>query len=326
VTVPIRALCGLLTVAALAAPPEAPAQARHATPRIGILSPFNGRSDAFRLALEERLAELGYRDGRNVAVVYRTADGTGYALPSLALDLVRQDVDIIVTTTALGAQAAKQATSAVPIVIAGVDDAVEQGFVASLARPGGNITGISWLNTELNAKRVELIKQSLPGISRVAYLREAAGGGAPLRATEAAARALGMRLFVMEIRLPGELESVFEALSRERVGAVVVAQGPMIENEESRIVKLAARYRLPTIFAFRKSVELGGLMSYGPKPADLFRRAADFSDRILKGANPREIPFEQPTSFELVVNLRTADALRVRLPRAILLSADDVVR
>ncbi len=309
-----------------AASPGALGQGASRVARIGILSPFSSSNDAFRAALQERLVELGYRDGRNAVIVYRSSGGSGYGLPLLAIDLTRQDLDIVVTTTALGAQAAKQASTTLPIVIAGVDDAVEQGFVTSLARPGGNITGISWLTTELSAKRVELVKHSLPGISRVAYLREAAGAGAPLRAIEAAARTLGVRLITMELRFPGELDAVFAALARERVGAVVVAQSPMIADEEARIARLALKHRLPTMFSSRQAVEHGALMSYGPKPIDLFRRAGDFADRILKGAKPSDLPFEQPTAFELVVNLQTAQRLGVKIPQTVLLGADELIR
>jgi putative ABC transport system substrate-binding protein len=294
--------------------------------RIGVLSPFSSTADAFRDVFQQRLRELGYSAGRNIAFEYRASEGMADRLPQLAVELVKLKVDAIVTTSAPGVQAAKQATTTIPIVIAEVDDAVDQGFVASLARPGGNITGISWLNTELSAKRVELLKQTLPKLSRVAFLREAVGAASSLRATEGAARILGIRLVIMELRAPVEVDGVFAALVQERVGALMVAQSPMISGQEPHIIELAAKHGLPTIFAFRKSAEAGGLMSYGPKPANLYRRAADYTDRILKGAKPGSLPVEQPTSFELVINLRTADALGVKFPQGILLSADDVIR
>jgi len=223
-------------------------------------------------------------------------------------------------------QATKQATGTIPIIMAGVDDAVDQGFVASLAKPGGNITGTSWLNTELSAKRVELLKQLLPKISRVALLREAVGAASSLQATETAARTLRLRLVVMEIRAPSEIDGVFSALAQERVGALMIAQGPMLAGQERHVIELATKQLLPTIFSFRKAVEAGGLMSYGPKPIDQYRRGADYIDRILKGARPAALPVEQPTKFELVINLKTARALGVDVSPAILLSADEVIR
>ncbi len=294
--------------------------------RIGILSPFTSTADAFRDTLQQRLQELGYRAGRNIVVEYRASEGMADRLPQLAVELVGLKVAAIVTTTAPGVQAAKQATTTIPIIMAGVDDAVDQGFVSSLARPGGNITGTSWLNTELSAKRVELLKQTLPKISRVAFLREAVGAASSLRAIEAAARTLGIRLLVMELRAPSEVDGVFAALVHERVGALMVAHSPMITGQESHIIGLAMKHRLPTIFSFREAVDAGGLMSYGPKPADLYRRAADYADRILKGTRPGNLPVEQPTSFELVINLKTATVLGVKIPQSILISADDVIR
>ena len=295
-------------------------------PHIGILSPFNSSSDTFRDAVSGRLRELGYTEGRNIVIEYRASDDVAQRLPQLAAELVTLKVDAVITTTAAGVQAAKQATATVPIIMAGVDDAVGQGFDASLAKPGGNITGTSWLNTELSAKRVELLKQMLPKISRVALLREAVGGASSLQAIEAAARRLGLRLVVMEIRAPDEVDGVFSALARERVGALMVTQDPMLAGQERHVIELAAKQAMPTIFSFRKSVEAGALMSYGPKPVDLYRRGADFADRVLKGATPSALPVEQPTQFELVINLSTARALGVDVPQAMLLSADEAIR
>ena len=322
----LRLVSVLATAGILVTAPLVHAQPAKKPSRIGVLSPFNSSVDAFRDAFQQRLQELGYSTGRNLTVEYRASEGIADRLPQLALDLVKMKVDAIVTTTASGAQAAKQATASIPIIIAGVDDAVDQGFVTSLARPAGNITGISWLDPELSAKRMELLKQTLTKTSRVAFLREAVGAASSLRAIEAAARTLGIRLVVMELRAPNEIDSVFSALAHERVDALMVAQSPMITGQESHIVELARKNRMATIFSFRKAVEAGGLMSYGPKPVDLYRRAADYTDRILKGAKPSELPVEHPTSFELVINLKTADALGMKIPQAILLSADDVIR
>ncbi len=317
-------VCAVLGALMMASAACAQSPLKHS--RIGVLSPFHGSSDAFRDAFQQRLRELGYSAGRNITVEYRAAENMADRLPRLAKELVGLKVDAIVTTSAPGAQAAKQATATIPIVIAGVDDAVEQGFVSSLGRPGGNITGITWLDTQLGAKRLELLKQILPKTSRVALLREAVGGGSSLRALEAAARTLGIRLVVMELRATHEIDGVFAALAGERVGALMVAQTPMIAREERYVVQLAAKHRLPTIFAFREAVEAGGLASYGPRPVDLYRRAADFAHRIINGAKPGEMPVEQPTNFELVINLRTAAELGIEIPKALLVSADDLIR
>jgi len=235
-------------------------------------------------------------------------------------------VDTIVTTSALGAQAAKHATATIPIIIAGVDDAVEQGFVSSLARPGANITGISWLNTALSAKRVQLLKQVLPATTRIGYLREAVAAASSLGAIEAASRSLGMRVVVIELRGSDEIDSAFSAMVAEGARALIVDQGPILNAREPQLVALAARHRLPTIFANRRAVEAGALMSYGPNLVALYARAADYVQRILKGAKPGSLPVEQPTSFELVVNLRTARTLGVSIPQSVLVGADDVIR
>ena len=205
-----------LTLGILTTPITAKEQRASKLPRVGVLSPFMSASDPFLGAFRQGLRELGYVEGQNVALEYRSSEGTGDRLPGLAAELTRLRVDVIVTTTSLGAQAAKQATTVTPIVLGGVDDAVEQGFVASLARPGGNVTGASWLNTELSAKRLEFLKEALPKLTHVAVLREAVGGAASLRATEGAARSLGVRLRVIELRDPNELLSAFAAITNER--------------------------------------------------------------------------------------------------------------
>ena len=311
-----------LALGILTTPLTAEAQRTSKLPRVGVLSPFMSASDPFLGAFRQGLRELGYVEGQNVILEYRSAEGTGDRLPGLAAELTRLRVDVIVTTTSLGAQAAKQATTTTPIVLGGVDDAVEQGFVASLARPGGNVTGASWLNTELSAKRLEFLKEALPKVTHVAVLREAVGGAASLRATEGAARSLGVRLRVIELRDPNELLSAFAAIINERVGALMLLQDPMLVSQQRQILELAAKHRLPAIFSDGALVEAGGLMSYGPKLADFHRRAAVFVDKILKGARPGDLPVEQPTQFELRVNLRTAKALHLSLPQSILVRAD----
>ena len=323
-----RLLAAMAIALALA---TAPAPARGAAPgaggripRIGVLSPFTPAVDPFFARLREGLRELGYLEGRRIALEYRAASGVADRLPGLATELVRAGVDVIVTTTPPGARAARQATATTPIVLAGVDDAVEQGFVGSLARPGGNVTGISWLNTELSAKRLELLTQAIPGVRRVAVLREAVGGAASLGAAERAARALGIRLQVLEVREPGELATAFATIRHDRVGAVLVLQGPMVASHAVEIVDLATRARLPAMFSDARFVELGGLMSYGPRLTDLYRRSALYVDRILRGARAAEIPVEEPTNFELRINLKVVRALRLTIPEPVLLQADIV--
>jgi putative ABC transport system substrate-binding protein len=210
--------------------------------------------------------------------------------------------------------------------MAGADDAVEQGFVASLARPGGNITGTSWLNPELSGKRLELLKETFPKVSRVAVLREAVGGASSLRATMEAARVLGVHLQILELRDPNELDSAFAAMTRERAGALDVLPGLMITGYIRQIVDLAAKARLPVIFSNGQFVESGGLMSYGPSEPDLYRRAATYVDKILKGAKPADLPVEQPKKFELVINLKTAKQIGVTIPPNVLARADKVIR
>jgi putative ABC transport system substrate-binding protein len=291
--------------------------------RVGVLAPT---ADGVLLgALRDGLRDLGYVEGRTIAFEYRSANGRTDQLPGLAAELVRLRVNVIVTTSPPGVRAAKQATSTIPIVFAAVDDAVEEGFVASLARPGANLTGASWLNTELSAKRLELLKETLPGVSRVAFLREAVGGAGAVRASMSAARLLGLQLQVLELRDPSELDSAFAVMAREHVGALAVHHGPMIVTHLRRIVDLAQRIRIPAIFPDGRFVEVGGLMSYGPSLPSMYRRAAVYVDKILKGARPRDLPVEQPSRFELRINLKGAKALGLTIPPAVLARADQVI-
>jgi putative ABC transport system substrate-binding protein len=319
-----RFFVGLMAL--LAAPGGAAAAPAPRPARLGVLSPFSGVEDAFLAELETGLREAGYAPGRDIVIEYRAAGGVVERLQGLAAELVRRRVDVIVTTTTPGLQAARQATGVIPIVVGGVDDAVGQGFVASLAQPGGNITGSSWFSTELSAKRVELLKEAFPAAARVAVLREAVGGATALRATEAAARRLGLGLHVFELRQQGELDSAFAAILQERAAALLVLSGPMLDSHVAEIVRLAARHHLPAVFPDDRFVRAGGLMSYGPRLSELYRRAARYVDRILKGARPGALPVEQPTRFDLVVNLRTAQALGPKIAPSILLRADDVIR
>jgi len=309
-----RAVSRVAVVASLFVTLIAPAalpQQTSRVPRVGILSPYTASGSSFQNDVKRGLNELGHREGKTIEFESRFADGRTDQLPRLATELVQLKPDVIVTTTAPAVRAAKQVTSTVPIVMGEVDDAVEQGFITSLARPGGNVTGTSWLNTELNGKRLDLLTQALTGLSRVAVLREAVAGGASARGIMAAARALGIQVYIWELRLPDELNDVFSDMARNRVDALSVLQSPMIVTESGRILELVGQHRLPAIFPDRHFIDAGGLMSYGTNLPGMYRRAAMYVDRILKGAKPSELAVEQPTVFEFVVNLaaaRTRDA------------------
>lgn len=321
-----RAFLASIAAGLVLAPAPARGQRRPRVSRVGVLSPFAPTEDAFLEVFRQALRELGHIEGQNLTLEYRSAEGLTGRLVHLAAELARLPVELIATTGPAGVQAAKQATTTIPIVMAGVDDAVDQGFVASLGRPGGNVTGASWLNGELSGKRLELLKQALPSLSRVALLREAAGGATSLRGTDQAARSLKISLRVMELRQADELESAFAAIVGERVGAVIVHQGPMLSVEQRQVLQLAARNQLPAMFSDVRPVEAGGLMSYGPRLVDLYRDAATYADKILRGARPAELPVEQPTRFEFCVNLRTARTLGLALPTAVLVRADRLLQ
>jgi len=317
------ALFVALTLGMLTSLPAADTQRLGKMPRVGVLSPS---ADFFLNAFRQGLRELGYIEERNISLEYRSADGRVDRLPDLAAELVRLKVDVMVTITPPGVRAAKQATSTIPIVMGAVDDAVEQGFVASLARPGGNITGISTLNPELSGKRLELLKEAFPKVSRIAVLREAVGGASSLRATMEAARVLGVHLQILELRDPNELDSAFAAMTRERAGALDVLPGLMITSYMRQIVDLAGKARVPVIYPDGQFVESGGLMSYGPSVPDLYRRAATYVDKILKGTKPADLPVEQPTKFELIINLKAAKQIGLTIPPNVLARADRVIR
>jgi putative tryptophan/tyrosine transport system substrate-binding protein len=315
----------LAALAVGAAAPPAPAQTAARIARIGVLSPFIGPESLFFETLRRRLGELGYVEGRNIAFVVRAAEDFDH-LQTHAREMVRLNVDVIVTAGPLGVRAARSATSTIPIVMGNVGDAVSQGFVASLAKPGGNVTGLSSLNTELSAKRLGLLKEALPSITRVAVLREAIGDAGPLRATEAAARAMGLTLAVFQVRSADELPSAFAAIAAERVGALEVLPGSMFVSQLGRIVELAATARVPAVYPDVRFVKAGGFMSYGPDIATQYERAAQYVDRLLRGAKPGDLPVEEPTALMLAVNVPAARALGVAVPQSLLLRADEVVR
>ena len=301
--------------ALLAKPLDADARQAAKVVRIGYLSANLASGPHLRDAFLQGLRDLGYVEGRNVVFEYRDAQGKRERLPALAAELVALKVALIFvgggTRVTL---AAMEATKTLPIVFTDVGDPVESGLVTSLARPGGNITGMSTLAQKLVGKCLEQLKQAVPGVSRVAVLRDEHSGRDNLEEAEGAARALGVQLQVVEARGPAEFDRAFSDMTRARAGALTVLPTAMFFIERGRLVDLAAKNRLPTVFPYREFVDIGGLMAYGPSVPDLFRRSATYVDKILKGAKPGDLPIEQPTKFELVINLKTAkgSALRFR--------------
>ncbi len=249
-------------------------------------------------------------------------------LPGLAAELVRLKVDVLLTVGDPSIRAAKEATRTIPIVMAAVKDPIVTGLVASLARPGGNITGLSIMAPELVGKQLELLKEVLPKVSRVALLwNPANASNAPqLREAEVAARALGVRLQSLEVRAPGEIAGAFAAMTRERAGAVIILVDAMLNEHRTQTVALATKSRLPAMHGIREHAETGGLMAYGASVSDMYRRAATFVDKILKGSNPADLPVEQATRFDLVINLKSAKALGLTIPQSVLLRADELIQ
>jgi putative ABC transport system substrate-binding protein len=278
-------------------------------------------------AFVEGLRELGYVEGKNVAFEYRWAEGKPERFPALADDLVRSRVGLIVASGGAAATAVQRATTTIPIVMVNAVDPVESGLVKSLARPGGNVTGLSaTLTPEIRAKQLQLLKEAVPGLMRVAVLRRTAVAGAAVWGDyEAAARTLELNLQFVDLNDQSDLDRAFAAMTRERAGAVLVPGDPVLFTNRRRIVALSGEYRLPGMFSAREFTEVGGLMSYSARLTDQFRRAAIYADKILKGARPGELPVEQPTQFELVVNLGTAKALKLAIPNAVLVRADEVI-
>ncbi len=295
----------------------------------GILRRIKSKPPPHHIAFWQGLRELGYVEGQNLVIEYRWAEGKRERLPDLARELVRLKVDVIVTSPSRSAiRAAKRATRTIPIVMAGVNvDPVEAGFVVSLARPGGNITGLTQLASRLHAKRLELLKEAFPGISRVAILWPPPQRKQARKEVEAAGQALGIQIQSLDVgtRLD-ELESAFSGISRERPDGLLVGLSAVINRHRARIAEFTAKRGLPTIYAQSRFVDAGGLMSYGVKVPDLFRRAATYVDKILKGAKPADLPVEQPTKFELVINLKTAKKLGLTIPLQFLARANKVIK
>ena len=313
-----------LVLAPLGAEPQQPTRVQ----RIGVLSTgsLSAGEHLFK-AFQERLREFGYIEGRNVGFEARGADGKNERLPGLATELLRLDVDVIVTIGTPAAVAAKQATSTIPIVTAVVADPVGAGLIASLARPGGNVTGIADLDEELTGKRLELLKEIVPGLSRVAVMWKAGNPAheTALREAEAAARSSGLQLKHREVRAASEFQTAFALMTKEHIGALVLLADSMFATHRTELVHLSTKNRMPAIFWRREFVEAGGLMSYGTIYPELYRRAADYVAKILKGAKPADLPVEQPTKFELVINLKTAKALGLTIPQTLLQRADQVI-
>ena len=280
-------------------------------------------------AFEDGLRELGWVTGRNVIVEYRSAEGRSERLPELAAELVRLNVNVIVVAGEPIILAAKQATSTIPIVMAGAGDPVGRGFVASLARPGGNITGVSNLAVDLTGKWLELLREAVPQLAKVATLRNPSNPTHAVfwREAQDAARVLGMQAFGAEAKTIEEIEPAFVAMAKERPGALIVFPDPLFNvSQRMRVASLAERHRLPWITLFRASAEAGALMSYGPSSRENYRRAAAYVDKILKGAKPADIPVEQARQFELVINGNTARALGLTVPQSLMLRADHVIQ
>jgi putative ABC transport system substrate-binding protein len=326
-----REFIGTLAGGLVAAPLAAEAQQAARVPRVGYLGTNLSVSPHLPEAFRQGLRDLGYVEGRNVVIEYRSAEGKLERLPALAAELVAVKVDVIVVGAEPHALAAKQATRTLPIVFATAADPVASGLVTSLARPGSNVTGLATLSPELVGKRLELLKQVVPGVSRVAVLWHPGGAGERtgkdmLKEAEVGARALGVQLQVVEARGPADFDRAFSDITRARPGALTVWTSPALYNERRRLVDLAAKHRLPAVYPAREFVDAGGLMAYGPNIADLYQRAATYVDKILKGAKPADLPIEQPTKFELVINLKTAKALGLTIPQSVLGRADEVIQ
>ena len=310
----------------LAAPFAAEAQRPAKVPKIGVLrhgAPPDPLIEAFR----EGLRQLGYVDGQNIAIEYRWSE-QGDRLPDLAAELLRLKVDVIVAAGGAATRAAKKATSTIPIVMPNMSDPTGEGFVASLARPGGNVTGLSSITPELSGKRLELLKQAFPRLSRAAVIwgSETDAGVTELEGIRQAARALDVQVQALEVRASDDLDKAFAAARTHRAGGLLTTSSSFLFANRTHLVVLAATSRLPAMYHQRAYVDAGGLMSYGPNFLDMYRRAATYVDKILKGAKPADLPVEQPMRFELVINLKTARALGLKFPQTILIRADQVIQ
>ncbi len=322
-----RTFIASIAGAVLCAPLAALAQQAGKVYRVGFLwdSPdvFPDALEAFR----QGLRELGYVEGRNIAIEYRWAEGKPERMRELAEELVRLKVDVIMAPSSIYTGAAKRATAKIPIIFMSHADPLGSGHITTLGRPGGNITGLSLMMTETNVKGLEMFKEAIPGLSRVAVIWDPAtpSHGPGLKAIEIAGPSLGLAIQAVAVRSATEYASAFSAIVRERANGVLVLSTPLFIAGAKRLAELALTHKLPSLFGPKHHVAAGGLMSYSPDRADLWRRGAIYVDKILKGANPADLPVQQPTKFELVINLKTAKALGIQIPNSILLRADEVI-
>jgi len=324
-----RVFIGAVTGGFLAVPRAADAQRAVKVPRIGFLGPRTRSDTSFLLdAFLQRLRELGWVEGKNIVIEYRWAEGRSERLSDLAAELVRLKVDVIFAPNSAVAAAARNATSTIPIIMATGGDPVGLGLVANLGRPGGNVTGVSYgVGSQITGKQLELLKEGVPKVVRAAVLSNPTNPShaLALREVESVAHSLGVQLQLLEARGLNEFDGAFAAMARKGAGALLVVVDPVFGLHRTRLVDLAAKSRLPAIYGVREYAETGGLMSYGTDPRDNFRRAAAYVDKTLKGAKPADLPVEQPTKFELVINLKTAKALGLTIPPSLLARADQVI-
>jgi putative ABC transport system substrate-binding protein len=324
---PRRTFTAMMAGGLLAVPLAARAQQVGKIYRIGILESIPVSQNASNLdALRRGLRDLGYVEGRNLVIEYRSADGRAERFPDLASELVRLKVDLIVTRGTPAARAAKNATGTIPVVMATMGD--PRAIVASFAHPGGNITGVTTFSTELTAKRIELLKELVPNLSRVALLHNMGNPAAPpeWEETKTAARSLGLQAELLDVRSQGDLGRALELAVRQHVDGLVIGADGLTQMHQQTIVDLVARNRLPASYPAREFVEAGGLTAYAVNYPDLYFQFASFVDKIFKGAKPGELPVEQPTKFGLVINLKTAKALGLTIPKSVLLRADQVIQ
>jgi len=317
------ALVSTIVLGALAAPLVAPGQTK--IPRIGLLGDAPSfLDDAFR----QGLRELGYIEGQNILIESRASDWKEDRLPALAVELVRAKVDVIVAKNARATEAARKATSTIPIIFTVSGDPVGDGLVASLARPGGNITGLATVSPELVGKQLEMLKAIAPKASRIAVLKNPTTPGheRSLRQAAPAVRALGLQLQILDARTPAEIETALTTMTAQRVDGLLVLRDSVFRTQRERITAVAAKQRIPAVYGLREEAEAGGLIAYGASVPQMFHRAAFYVDRILKGAKPADLPVEQPTKFELVINLKTAKALGLTIPPSLLAQADEIIQ
>lgn len=321
-----RKLVIALGAGAFAAPFISFAQPQGKVWRVGYLAPTSGPDELVE-AFREQLRTLGYVEGSNLAIEYRWGAGKTERLPELAAELVRLKVDVIVTRTTIVAAAAKRATSTIPIVMAGSADPVGGGVIASLSHPGGNVTGLTSNSTEIVSKRLQLLRELVPKATRIATLtwEKSLTHQLFLEEVGVAARRMGVTLIHQEVNTTAALAGAFDVMQRERAQALIVPTAPFMTNNRKQILELAGKFRLPTMFEAREFVNEGGLMFYGPSSTEMHRRAAAYVDKIFKGAKPGDLPVEQPTKYELIINGKTAKALGLKIPQSLLLSADKVI-